>query len=170
MNSPSDHHCPWIGNCVGKRNYRYFYAFVVSLTWFIVYGIALAVADFFVVSLALYFDPKNQAKGFWQWCLIALKWGWPDLCLILYLLIMVLSVGGLSAFHTYLICKGETTYEYIKKTYNKDNSRGCLKNFWYLLCRRDESSLLNEFNYLEKKERDDQHLLEDPGIIFEPTH
>ena len=55
----NDHHCPWTGKCIGKKNQRSFIVFVCSVFVLFIYLIVLiAIVD----KNAMMKDKKNSKK------------------------------------------------------------------------------------------------------------
>lgn len=55
-----DHHCVWLGTCVGKRNYRYFFVFVTSIVFSTMFTIAVCISHLILNSRKID-DPKSKA-------------------------------------------------------------------------------------------------------------
>ena len=121
-----DHHCPWLGNCIGEKNRRVFW-------WYLVYEAT-------VLWLAL---------GYAIEMLETLPWGWRypvvGLCTAL-ISVFCLMVSLLLSFHTYLACANKTTWEvaswhkigYLSQWPSKARgpfSQGALRNLHFFCCR-----------------------------------
>ncbi|KMZ71595.1 putative Zinc finger protein [Zostera marina] len=102
-----DHHCPWVGQCIGLRNYRFFYLFISSATFLSLY--------IFVISwLNIIYLRKHYGSIF-----LAMRGEILSLALIIYTFMGVWFVGGLTVFHFYLIITNQTTYESFRYQYEK---------------------------------------------------
>ena len=117
-----DHHCPWINQCVGLGNERYFILFMV---WFAVGCSVFVSTGWSLVRLSVHFEKD------WPF-----SWAPRVLFLLIYVLaaVMGVAVGALACWHLLLVARGETSVE------NQDNAE------YKKLARARQSSFTNVYD------------------------
>ncbi len=96
-----DHHCPWVGGCVGAHNQRFFYIFVLWVTLLELYTL-IATSIFFHRGV----QSLDRSGGAWRvdGFLISLF----PICVI-----FLIFTGALLGTHTWLMSRNLTTIEHV---------------------------------------------------------
>ncbi|KAK5136188.1 hypothetical protein LTR08_004025 [Meristemomyces frigidus] len=119
-----DHHCVWLNNCVGRRNYRYFFSYVAFATLLAVLLLAFSLAHVALyaakhdVSFAASLTGRRQER--------------VAFALFVYALLALPYPASLFVYHVFLLARGETTREYLNshKFLPKDRHRPFRQRGW----------------------------------------
>ena len=133
-----DHHCKWINWWIGKRNYSYFFLFIAFISVFLLMQILAWIVILVLESKTVNIRIISEMVIF-----------------ILYLFGFLCFTGHLVIYHIYIIWKGETTREQMKKVYkSKINpySTSIISNFERMLwANRGKNKLIEPLDMLSLK-------------------
>ena len=146
-----DHHCLWMGTCVGKRNYKYFYYLIFLTTLCSI--IQLFTSLGYMINHLKHKDFKSSDSKYIVFSLASVAF--------FNLMFLVFFLFKLFYIHTWLLTRGLTFYEYIKKKYLitlkiRPYSRGILTNIYNKIFKKIPFSKLD----LEKLNKENNDIIE----------
>lgn len=156
-----DHHCMWVNNCIGAKNYKFFVGLLSVLTFFNSFVFVFCII-YFVNSLTTDF-----MKNSWQ----NLYGGYNNIALYVLLtslfvlngvvFILVIQLLGL---HLFLIKKNMTTYEYVLSRVNKgrEENKGVKTFFEWIVIDKNRLKRSKEKN--KNKDIENQEIERDTTV------
>ncbi|SCP04537.1 palmitoyltransferase DHHC3, putative [Plasmodium ovale] len=149
-----DHHCMWVNNCIGKKNYKYFVGLLSVLTVFHCFVFLFCIIIF---TLSIKHDVmRDHWKNFYGLQNDALLY--TALCALFVLngavFVLVIQLFGL---HIFLISKKMTTYEYIvNRSHSEEEEKTGIKTFfeWMIIDKRRLKKSNSENQDIEIQEVD----------------